>query len=413
MCVVASFKIICVVLFPCSVYVFFSLCPSPKISLPPSTFATMETSFSEYSVESKWDRCIDKLNLNNVHKKRKCFVVLVVEKTASDLEKLLMIRYHSESNVKNEVKFISLNDVYDFIISYETKRLFVHAPVKTMLRKSCQEARNYLRKGSTLPHGLLAKIIKLRVVTLITNDVHQHKYPKIQCDDSSTPQNYFDSLPKRNQERANRLLFRKIYVVLIQFYSPKIIQACYQCGLPISAIVEFGEKCDKTTLETPPIRQSDVFRQEFWKKAPALYYEHHLEEPFRLVYNTKQLQISKDNPKTYAQQCLRLYKGFVKSIDIDRIKELKDALIHHFNLRQKLLNAPRVEVDRDQDAEEDIEDEGGEDTESEKRHNTYVSLSSVTSDSGWEDTKPFVRRVLPELDIDSRKRYTVWPSDGL
>ncbi|GJQ69504.1 hypothetical protein Trydic_g6607 [Trypoxylus dichotomus] len=358
-------------------------------------------SSSEFSVASKWDRYIDKLNLNNVHKKRKCYVILAVEKTAMELEKLLMIRYHSESNVRNEVKFISLNDIYDFIISYETKRLFVHEPIRTMLRKCCHEARGYLRRGNTLPLDLLAKLIKLKIITIITNDVHQHKYPRMIGNESAfEPKHvHFQNISRRQYDRGGKLHFREMYVVLIQFYSPRIIPACCQCGLSISALVELGnknEKFQKSLMETVPSRQSDVFRQEFWKKAPTLYYQHNLDEPFRLMYNPKTTLTSKDNPQMYARECKRLYNGFVKSIDIDKIKHMKETLIHQYGLYELVLS--EIAKDR-KEVEEKVVD----------KSSSNGSWKSESSGAGWEESKPFVKRVLPELDIDTRKRYTKWP----
>lgn len=353
----------------------------------------MDYSSSDLSIGSKWERYVDRLNLNNVHKKRTCYVILVVERTAIELDRLLMIRYHSETNIKNEVKFISLNDIYDFIISYETKKLFVHEPIRMLLKRLCHEARHYLKKGDTIPHDLLAKLIKLKIITIITNDVHVHKYPKTQYNEFGTSDESIDfpNFGWTSRGRSNKLIYRQLYIILIQFYSPKIIPACCQCGLSISAIVEFG---NRNHSETTPKRSSDIYRQEFWKRAPCLYYRYHLDEPFRLVYNPKSVSMSKDNPKMYAQQCHRLYRGFVSSIDIDKIKQMKDNLITQCGLQQLL----KAKIVKNSDSEEETD-----------KQNSVESFCSVkSSGSGWENTKPFVKRVSPELDIDSRKRYTRW-----
>ncbi|KAI4457424.1 maml-1 domain [Holotrichia oblita] len=153
---------------------------------------------------------------------------------------------------------------------YKTKRLFVHEPVKVVLRKSCYDAQCYMKKGSEIPLVLLAKLIKLRIITIITDDVHQYKYEKLKSSDSDTDNKYVF---------CSKFGYRKLYIILTQFYNPQIIPACCQCGLSISAIVEFGKKNDKSNAKTSN-RQSDILRQEFWKHAPCLYYQHHLDEPF-------------------------------------------------------------------------------------------------------------------------------------
>lgn len=299
-----------------------------------------------------------------------------------------MIRYHSESSRMHEVKFVSLNDIYDFIISYKTKRLFIHEPVKALLRKSCYDAQNYMRKGNAIPPVLLAKLIKLRIITIITDDVHQYKQEQLQSSDSDTDNVFFE----RSQDK---MAYRTLYIILTQFYNPQIIPACCQCGLSISAIVEFGDK-NYISKAKALNRESDMLRQRFWKYAPCLYYEHHLDEPFRLIYNPKTVSMTKDNPKLYLAECKRLYKKFIKSINIDKIKYMRDTLIRNYDLNE-FLNSDLCKLN----SEETVKN---------------VSLETSTTDSsgtGWEENKPLVKRVLPELDIDTRKRYTMWSCDKL
>ncbi|XP_071054020.1 uncharacterized protein [Onthophagus taurus] len=360
-----------------------------------------------------WQKIVENISLSDIHDKRRVHVLLVVEKTASDLEKLLMIKYHSESDGKGTLKFISMNDLYDFIISYEIKNLHVDEFVMKIIRTACNDARKYLQRGKDLPIDLLGRIIKLKVLTVVTCDIYERHQEIVNSPNYLHKLMFITHLDEAEQKRRKDQLrdpFRELYILLIQFYNPKIISSCCKGGVPIDGIIEFGDK-NKTFSDYPlERRNSDIFREEFWKKVPK-FYQHHgrILEPFLLFYPPITFKIFKRDPHIYANQCSKLYDDFARSIDVENIHNMRKKFLQ--NLDIKTLLKAEVVQNYDTDDESDYE------TPTSLNFPIFndpslIPLNTMAPTSttiDWvRNFRPRIKRVDNELDIDGRMRFSKW-----
>ena len=120
---------------------------------------------------NQWITDLDDIDINQIHNKRQCEVVIVTENSPWDSPKLEVIEKLGEVDDGRLVRCISQKSLYELVEDFG--KLCHHSVPKLerIVRCACFEAEHYVKQGNEIPLDLLVKLLKIKIIWLVTQDV--------------------------------------------------------------------------------------------------------------------------------------------------------------------------------------------------------------------------------------------------
>lgn len=384
------------------------------------------TSLTSYN---KWIVELDNIKINEIHPKVQCEILMAVEESLNFTKIINMIEFYSGIITRGKVIIISSSEINNMVRNYDTIRQpYWEDEFVEIIYSSCSEAEVYLKMGNPIPVDLLAKLIKLKIISTIKGIVflQQKEATMMQQKDYFKPPpadeesskkkgkkkgkadkkskssksgkkgkkdktavvidpcaNFkYEPLDEIAPEKGIEISNNFVYIVLVGFHVPSLMQFCDLNGMPLKCIVRFGDEtkynknnkfasiasincrdeniamsAGKIYLPTSIlIKQKEEMLLQFWRKINMMYKQEnssYLNNSCIMIYRPLLFVIAKTKSKLYFHQCEQLYEDFSKFVEkLETYQRqynsyLDSMRVYNLDIKPKKVEAHEMQIYRD------------------------------------------------------------------